>query len=269
MTSISTLGSYTIADAQSDQTWRVSRNQTGLQNSTDDPSATSTPTIQRASVSLSQEGLARLQAFADAQKAGSASTHRVSAGTPILDPNALTDAEHTALMESLAPKSPQARLDGYLQSLEVQSSNLRSAYQQMDSTFSSFLNKLGNDHADLKGVSFGFTVTADKKLVVTQADGLDSEQLRRLETALNGSKDLVEQANQLADAQIAMFAAYGASSIDFSRDTYAKTIDLGAELMARHNVSGYERARAPIELARENMRLNWLQQVTANGVRTA
>ncbi|MBQ4797400.1 hypothetical protein F9U41_25640, partial [Pectobacterium versatile] len=63
----------------------------------------------------------------------------------------------------------------------------------------SFLEQLGKNNPDLKGATFGFSVSKYDRIVVTGAQGLNQEQIQRLERALNSSRELVDQANNLAD----------------------------------------------------------------------
>lgn len=278
MSSAPVLGSYTITDMGSNKAWRVTIDRPQASSEPGDTTAPVEPAAAVQSVDtvqISREALARYHAHAiDRIKAGQTATNPVtlSAGTLIEDPNALSEEEHQALITSLNKDPLQRAMEELAQRDKV----LVSAYKDMnqasaslEETYVSLLKDMMKYQPDLRHASFGFSVNAERQIVLTRVEGLTNAQTDRLLQTLRGSSTLVEQANELADAQIAVFEAerFHVGYIDFNRDTYAKTIDISDEILSRVIARSAPRDGDAGGLHQKNWDNNWRQQVWAKGER--
>ncbi|WP_107760642.1 hypothetical protein [Dickeya sp. Secpp 1600] len=262
MNSIPTFGSYTVADPQSGQSWRVTHS-TAEQQVDNSGAVADEVKIERQDVNISAEALSKYQAYIEARKSGDATSNQVtiSEGIALQVPDALSEEEYAKLM------TPTDTWAERMKTVDQATLNLRSASAQIEPTYMSFLEQLGKDNPDLKGATFGFSVSKYNRLVVTGAQGLNLEQIQRLEQALNSSRELVDQANKLADAQIALFEAESPNAIiSFNRDNYAQTIDIGTELLTRNRARYAPRDGSANDVHQKNWDNNWRQQLARKGV---
>ncbi|RNM25027.1 hypothetical protein EFS38_07290 [Dickeya undicola] len=219
--------------------------------------------IERQDVNISAEALSKYQAYIEARKSGDTTANQVtvSEGVALQVPDALSEEEYAKLM------TPTDTWAERMKTVDQATLNLRSAAAQIEPTYMSFLEQLGKDNPDLKGATFGFSVSKYNRIVVTGAQGLNQEQIQRLEQALNSSRELVDQANKLADAQIALFEAESPDAkIAFNRDNYAQTIDIGAELLTRNRARNAPRDGSANDVHQKNWDNNWRQQLARKGV---
>ncbi|MGM3190996.1 hypothetical protein ACS25B_08715 [Dickeya dadantii subsp. dieffenbachiae] len=266
MNNIPTIGSYTVTDPQSGQSWRVTHSTAEQQADVDNSGAVADEVkIERQDVNISAEALSKYQAYIEARKSGDATANQVtvSEGVALQVPAALSEEVLANLMNSADTLWVER-----MKRVDQETLNLRSVSSQIESTYMSFLEQLGKDNPDLKGATFGFSVSKYNRLVVTGAQGLNQEQIQRLERALNSSRELVDQANKLADTQIALFEAESPHAvIAFNRDNYAQTIDIGAELLTRNRARYAARDGSANDVHQKNWDNNWRQQLARKGVR--
>ncbi|GKV82039.1 MULTISPECIES: hypothetical protein [Pectobacterium] len=259
MNSISTFGSITVA--YSGQNSRTVNNQTEQPNVAKSKAVLTGDNIERQVVEISQEALTKFQEYTAKQKADNAGSEqlRTAEGARVGQSGRLSEEEQTGLMEAMAADS----LAEYLRVANETWGNLSAVTKQMDQTYSSFLDQLAEDHPDLKGAFFGFSVNKDGTLFVTQSEGLDREQIDRLEKALNGSDALVSLANDLADAQIAVFNAQRGFNTQqtLNRDNYGQTIDMGIDILTRHLARSAPRDGSASEIHQRNWDSNWYNQL--------
>ncbi|KHT33256.1 hypothetical protein [Pectobacterium carotovorum] len=259
MNSISTFGSYAVAD--SGQSRLAMNSQTEQKNVAKTNAVLTGDNIERQVVEISQEALAKFQAYTAKQKMDDAGSEhlRTAEGAKVGQFGRLSEEEQTGLMEAMAADS----LAEYLRVANETWGNLSAVTKQMDQTYSSFLDQLAEDHPDLKGAFFGFSVNKDGTLFVTQSEGLDREQIDRLEKALNGSDALVSLANDLADAQIAVFNAQRGFNTQqtLNRDNYGQTIDMGIDILTRHLARSAPRDGSASEIHQRNWDSNWYNQL--------
>ncbi|MBN3195707.1 MULTISPECIES: hypothetical protein [Pectobacterium] len=236
MDSISTLGSY--AATLSGQSSLALNNNAEQQNVTNNKVVLTEKNIERQVVEISPEALAKFQAEVAKPKLDGATPEqlRTTAGASVVQPS----EEELARRRQLASAdiNIEEYIAGHHRIRESDEAILhRIAVQdQMEKTYLSFLEQLADEHPDLQGAFFGFSVNKDGTLFVTQTDGLNREQINRLEKALNDSEGMVTLANQLADAQIAEFnSRLGLKpNVTLNRDTYGQTIDMGLEFFTKH-----------------------------------
>lgn len=222
-------------------------------------------------VEISQAALEKLQAYTEAAKTGSTLSSKVSLseGAKFQPPGALSEQDQQALIASLH-RDPvavaQEALATQAQAMKTANLQLSAVSTTIEQTYTSLLKTITRDHPDLKDASFGFSVDEAGALVLTNADTLSADQKDRLLGALNASDELVRQANELADAQIALFETERLSlGRDFNRANYSQTIDIGAELLARVAARAAPRDSSGGELHKLNMANNWRQQLWTNG----
>lgn len=274
MNSIPTFNSYSVADNKSSQIFQVTKPaEANLGNV-----ATVNEGVGRAesgnSVQISQEALDKYKNYAEALQAANSNGAKqgLSSGVQILDPNALSEEESKKLVSSMSRDSLAIQLDEIskkFESIEVAYVRHRAVDDQIDKTYLDVLKKIATDHPDLKGASFGFSVNAAREIVLVNADELSKDQADRLLKVLNGSELLVKQANELADAQIAVFEAesFNDSSVEFNRRNYAKTIDISAQVLSRIEARNAPRDGSAVEVHQKNWNNNWRQQLWAKGER--
>ncbi|MFJ5472231.1 hypothetical protein [Pectobacterium carotovorum] len=259
MNSISTFGSHTVE--YSGQNSRALNNQTEQPNVAKSKAVLTGDNIERQVVEISQEALTKFQEYTAKQKVGDTVSEqlRTAEGAKAGQSSRLSEEEQTRLMESMLASS----LDEYLGVLDEVSGNLSSVTKQIDQIYSSFLDQLAEDHPDLKDAFFGFSVNKDGTLSVTQSAELNREQINRLEKALNDSDELVALANDLADAQIAVFNTIRGENPQktLNRDNYAQTIDMGIDLLTRHLARSAPRDGSASEIHQRNWDSNWYNQL--------
>ncbi|WP_414502568.1 hypothetical protein [Zymobacter sp. IVIA_5232.4 C2] len=147
--------------------------------------------------------------------------------------------------------------------------NLRVASSKIEKTYTDLLKQITKDNLDLKDVEFGFSVDEKGKIVLANSAGLSDEQSSRVEKALNGSEQLVKEANDLANAHIALFKAESddAVGIKFTRENYSKTIDIGTSVVASAAARTAARDGSANDIHKKNWDNNWRQQLNAKGER--
>lgn len=249
--------------------WRTAPGQAADASAENDPmaGASSDMPAERTRVQISQEALEKFQAYTEAAKTGN--TPSLSEGVKFHTPGALSEQDQQALSASLR-QDPAAVA---IQALETQAQAMKTANLQLsaisskiEQTYTRLLETITSTQPDLKGADFGFSVDATGALVLTNAETLSADQKDRLLGALNGSDELVKQANDLADAQIALFEVERLSlGKDFNRANYAQTIDIGAELLARVAARNAPRDSSGGGLHQLNLANNWRQQVWTKG----
>ncbi|MGM3173416.1 hypothetical protein [Dickeya lacustris] len=210
MNSIPTLGSLSMAVSD----LKLNANVSAQQQATDGSTTTSEVKTERQIVEISAEAFKKYNS-------------ERKTGDLISKPVTITQEQlHNDFMEILTAK--WKRID--------EASKIEQAIStQIFQTYLSFIDKFVKNNPDLKDTSFGFSVSQYGRLVVTQQEGLTEEQITRIDRALNSSKELVEQADKLADAQIALFEAEDLDfGITFNRSNYARTIDIGADITTNH-----------------------------------
>ncbi|WP_113628006.1 hypothetical protein [Pectobacterium peruviense] len=236
MDSISTFGPHTVA--HSGQSNLAMNSQTQQQNVVNNKAVLTGETSERQVVEISPEALSKFQAEVAKQKLDGATPEplRTTEGASVVQPSEEELARRSQLAS--ADINIEEYIAGHHRIRESDEAILhRIAVQdQMNKTYVSFLDQLAEEHPDLQGAFFGFSVNKDGTLFVTQADGLNREQINRLEKALNDSEGMVTLANQLADAQIAEFnSRLGLKpNVTLNRDTYGQTIDMGLEFLTRY-----------------------------------
>ena len=157
-------------------------------------------------------------------------TPSLSEGVKFHTPGALSEQDQQALSASLrqdpAAVAKQA-LETQAQAMKTANLQLSAISSTIEHTYTRLLETITSTQPDLKGADFGFSVDTTGALVLTNAETLSADQKDRLLGALNGSDELVKQANDLADAQIALFEVERLSlGRDFNRANYAQTIDI-------------------------------------------
>ena len=216
---------------------------------------------------ISQEALDKFQAYTETAKPGN--TPSLSEGVKFHTPGALSEQDQQALSASLrqdpAAVAKQA-LETQAQAMKTANLQLSAISSTIEHTYTRLLETITSTQPDLKGADFGFSVDTTGALVLTNAETLSADQKDRLLGALNGSDELVKQANDLADAQIALFEVERLSlGRDFNRANYAQTIDIGAELLARVAARDAPRDSSGGGLHQLNMANNWRQQLWTKG----
>lgn len=274
MSSIPTFNSYSVAENKSSQVFQVAKPaEANLGNA-----ATANQDEGRAEpgnqVHISQEALDKYRNYAEALKTANSNGAKqgLSGGVQILDPNALSEEESKKLVSSMSRDSLAIQLDEIskkFESIEVAYVRHRAVDDQIDKTYLDVIKKISAEHPDLKDASFGFSVNAAREIVLVNADELSKDQADRLLKVLNGSELLVKQANELADAQIAVFEAesFNDSSVEFNRRNYSKTIDISAQVLSRIEARNAPRDGSAVEVHQKNWNNNWRQQLGAKGER--
>ncbi|MFW5408162.1 hypothetical protein B7L51_005970 [Pectobacterium brasiliense] len=259
MNSISTFVSNMVAD--SGQGSRARNSQTEQQNVANSKTVFTGKRIERQVVEISQEALTKFQEYTAKQKVGDTASEqpRTAEGARVGQPGYISEEDQTRLMEAMLASS----LEEYLGVLDEVSGNLSSVTKQIDQIYSAFLDQLAEDHPDLKGAFFGFSVNKDGTLSVTQSGDLNREQVNRLEKVLNGSDELVALANDLVDAQIAVFNTIRGANPEktLNRDNYSQTIDMGIDLLTRHLARSAPRDGSASEVHKRNWDSNWYNQL--------
>lgn len=238
MNSISTFGLHTVES--SGQSRRAMNSQTEQQNVAKTNAVLTGDNIERQVVEISQEALAKFQVYTAKQKADDAGSEhlRTAEGAKVGQSGRLSEELQTGQSDPAVIDIEKLITEHYRESDKALAYRL-AVQDQMNKTYASFLDQLTEEHPDLQGAFFGFSVNKDGTLFVTQTDGLNREQINRLEKALSDSEGMVTLANQLADAQIAEFNSRPGIKPDvtLNRDTYGQTIDMGLELLTRHQAS--------------------------------
>ncbi|MFT8211187.1 MAG: hypothetical protein ACMZI0_12615 [Symbiopectobacterium sp.] len=154
-------------------------------------------------------------------------------------------------------------LTEYLRVSDEAWTNLSAVTQQIDQTYSSFLEQLAEDNPDLKGAFFGFSVNKDGTLFVSYSEDLNKEQIDRLNKALNDDEGLVALANDLADAQIAVFNAHDGFNKQkaLNRDNYGQSIDMGIDILTRHLARSAPHDGSASSIHQSNWNSNWYNQI--------
>lgn len=262
MDSISTVGSYPVNAAG--QSGLTINSQTQQQNTESRYAEGMGDPIVLQTVKISQEAYAKFQAFTEKQAADYAASlpQRTAEGATVVQPGPISEEEQTRRTEAMEADKNKFFAD------DVKKSNLAWAQlstvtKHIDSTFSSFIDQLAQDNPDLAGVIFGFSVNKDGTLFVTQSEGLNREQINRLEKALNDSDELVSAANDLADAQIAVFDATHGFNTEktLNRDNYGQTIDMGIDILTRFLARSAPHDESAGDIHLRNWNSNWYNQL--------
>ena len=259
------------ANSHAPPLWRVTPGHAANVNAETDPTVGSDMPVERTRLQISQEALDRFQAYAETAKTGSppSRTLSLSEGVELHAPGALSERDQQALIASLH-RDPLAVAK---EALETQGQAMKAANLQLsaisvtiEQTYTGLLETIASAHPDLQGAAFGFSVDVTGALVLTNANELSADQRDRLLQTLNASHDLVKQANDLADAQIALFEVERFSlGRDFNRSNYAQTIDIGAELLTRVAVRSAPRDGPADGLHQKSLENNWREQLWSKG----
>ncbi|MCW2475796.1 MULTISPECIES: hypothetical protein [unclassified Symbiopectobacterium] len=260
--SIATSGLHSVT--YSGQNSRTVNSQPEQQNIEDRHSVSAGEKSDLQTVHISQEALTKFQAYAEQQKAdGAASTwQRTAEGAAVAQQGPVSEAEQTAREALIAASHEEMRVEHAKMSYQVWG-NLSAVTDEIDQTYSSFLDQLAEDNPDLKDAYFGFSVNKDGTLFVTQAEGLNKEQIERLNKALNDDDGLVKLANDLANAQIAVFDFERGFNTQktFNRDNYGQTIDMGVDLLTRYLARSAPHDESASDIHQRNWDSNWLNQL--------
>ena len=262
MNSISTFGSYAVAD--SGQSRLAMNSQTEQKNVAKTNAVLTGDNIERQVVEISQEALAKFQAYTAKQKMDDAGSEhlRTAEGAKVGQFGRLSEEEQTGQSKPAAIDIDKYIVERYGEYFEALDYRL-AVQDQMDKMYVSFLDQLAEEHPDLQGEFFGFSVNKDGTLFVTQTNGLNREQINRLEKALNDSEGMVTLANQLADAQIAEFNTDSGPKpkVTLNRDTYVQLIDMGLELFSRYQISIAPRDEIDEGIHKKAMYNTWNNQL--------
>ncbi|MGE8497918.1 MAG: hypothetical protein ACN6O6_10460 [Pseudomonas sp.] len=271
MNNLPVFSSYTLADHRSGEVWRVTKpteaNPSYVTELNEDGEL-----IQVGNhVHISQEAFAKYQDYTESLQAAGANNSKlaISAGVPIHDPNALGEEESKALLDSLH-EDPTTRMyreiSERFQTIDKATVELRTASEKLEQTYDSLMARISHHHPNIANKPFGFSVSAEGRIVLQNTDSLNAEQIDYLDKALNGSNALVQQANDVANAHIALTdAEWWNKGIILNRENYANTIDLGADLSYRRASKALTRGTDYIPPTPVNAQDYWRQQLTSKG----
>lgn len=269
MSDMPALSAYIAIAPRTNQAWRVSAEPAEKSGGASAGGSNAAALAQGNSVQLSEESLRKYNDYAAALRAGSVS-HSValSVAGMIHNPSGLSAEESEAFLANL-PIDRLGLVERQQQEMNAANAVLGATSRQIEQTYTDLLEAIHAERPDLQDASFGFSVEAGGRLTLTNIEGLDSDQAAWLDHALNASADLVKQAGELADAQIALFKVENFSlGIDFDRDNYARTIDIGAELLARAGARDASRSDSASGVHQRNWDNNWRQQLWTHGERS-
>lgn len=256
--SIATSGLHSVT--YSGQSGRTVNSQPEQQNSEESYSVSAGEKSALQTVHISQEALAKFQAYA---AEGAASTWQRSAeGAAVAQPGSVSEEEQAEREALIAADQEKMQVE-FTRRLNEVWGNLSAVTDYIDRTYASFLEQLAEDNPDLKDAFFGFSVNKDGTLFVTQAEDLDKEQISRLNKALNNDDRLVKLANALANAQIAVFDFHHGFNTQktLNRDNYGQAIDMGIDILTRHLARFSPRDGSASEIHQRNWDSNWLNQL--------
>lgn len=268
MSNMPVFNSYTLADPRSNEVWRVTQRTETHPGHTTELNEEGEVVEVGNRVHISQEAFDRYRDYTESLQAASANNSllNVSGGG---DPNALDEDASKALLDSLNedPLSKVFREIGErFQTMDEATVELRDTTQALEQTYDSLMARINLHRPDLADKPFGFSVNAEGRIVLLDTDSLNAEQIDYLEQALNGSSTLVRQAQDVANAHIALTdAEWWNKGIVLNRDNYANTIDLGADLSYRREAKALPRGTDYIPSAPVNVQDYWRQQLTDKG----
>lgn len=268
MSNMPVFNSYTLADPRSNEVWRVTQPTETHPGHTTELNEEGEVVEVGNRVHISQEAFDRYRDYTESLQAASANNSllNVSGGG---DPNALDEDASKALLDSLNedPLSKVFREIGErFQTMDEATVELRDTTQALEQTYDSLMARINLHRPDLADKPFGFSVNAEGRIVLLDTDSLNAEHIDYLEQALNGSSTLVRQAQDVANAHIALTdAEWWNKGIVLNRDNYANTIDLGADLSYRREAKALPRGTDYIPSAPVNVQDYWRQQLTDKG----
>lgn len=258
MTSISSISNYSVTTPTSEQSGQVTIANSNVSVNGTTVSADSSSTAQSSTtVSISQQAIDLLQA--ETQAKSSADVLKLSSQILKDIPAELSEEQRLLLNDPLAMQ---------INTVASGTRMLNAISTQIEQTYMSLREEIFRQNPDLKDAEFGFSLSAEGEILVSNPQGLSDEQILRLGRALNASRELVEQANTLADAQVALFNVEAASpDIVFNRGTYAQTIDIGAELLSRNTARTAPTDESGTDAHQQHWDNSWRQQVDQYGIR--
>lgn len=232
-------------------------------------------TVETSNVRISEEAFDTLRLEQQAQTIRSQQTDTdklvISQSQKIEMPNALSEDERAKLQDSLNedPKIRAAReIKERFQTIDKATSELHLSTDALEQTYNSLIDRINLHRPDLANKPFGFSVSAEGRIVLLDTDDLNAKQVDYLEQALNGSSTLVKQAVDVANAHIALTEAEWATrGIALNRDNYAKTIDIGADLAYLRAAKALPRGTGAIPTAPVPVQDYWRQQLVDKGQR--
>ncbi|MGE8362761.1 hypothetical protein [Pseudomonas sp.] len=271
MTDRPVFNSYTVADHRSNDVWRVTKPTEATPSYVTELNEDGEPIQVGNAVHISQEAFDRYRDYSESLRA--AGTHSraldISSGVRMHDPDALSEAESNALLESLRldPLTRTFReIEARFQAIDKATLELRETSEGLAQAYDSLMTSLSQQRPDLADKAFGFSVNAEGRIVLLDTDNLNGEQIDYLDQALNGSSTLVRQAVDVANAHIALTdAEWWNKGIILNRENYARTIDLGADLSYRRASKALPRGTDYIPPTPVNVQDYWRQQLTSKG----
>lgn len=232
-------------------------------------------TIESSNVRISEEAYDKLKLERQAEvirnKKVNSESLVISQGVKIDNPNVLSEEESKALLDSLN-EDPLTRMyreiGERLQVIDGATAELRTTTERLDHAYDGLMERIGQHRPDIASKSFGFSINAENRIVLLDADSLNAEQADYLAQVLNGSNALVSGAIDIANAHISLTEAeWWSRGLVFNRDNYAKTIDIGADLSYRRAAKALPRGSDYIPSAPINVHDYWRQQLANNGER--
>lgn len=169
-----------------------------------------------------------------------------------------------------APESVQDRIQREINDhygvLDQGIAEVRSSTETLERTYDSLMAQIDQHRPGLGNASFGFSVNAEGRIVILDPQGLKDEEVDYLDKALNGSEALVREAIDVANAHIALANNQPwTSRMEFSRQNYAQTIDIGADLFYRREAKALPRGTGEIPTKSVDMNNYWRFQLDLKG----
>ncbi|QLF93653.1 hypothetical protein HW090_10780 [Pseudomonas sp. ABC1] len=271
MNNMPIFNSYTVADHKSGEVWRITKPTEYNPDNVTKQSDASEQIEAGNHVHISQQAFDKYKDYAESLQTINTNGSKpvISDGVRIHDPNALSEKESEALLNSLN-EDPTIKMYREIaerfQLIDIATIELRTTTEKLEQTYNTLMEQVGRQRPDLKNKSFGFSVSAEGRIVLQRTGSLSTEQIDYLDKAFNGSSTLVKQAINVAEAQIALTKAEGWNKgFIFNRDNYTNTIDLGADLSYRRESKALPRGTGQIPTAPVKIENYWRTQLISNG----
>lgn len=140
--------------------------------------------------------------------------------------------------------------------------DVRSSTHALGLAYDSLMAQVNQQRPGLGNSAFGFSVNAEGRLVLFNTQGLKDEEFAYLNDVLNGSQALVEKAVDLANAHITLAASQPwTRNLMLSRQNYAQTIDLGADLLYNRQARALPRGTGEIPAKPVDLNNYWRFQL--------
>lgn len=274
MISAPRFSSFTVNDPASNNVLRAT--EIAVETTTEIDEVTNEElTVETSNVRISEEALDTLKLEQQAQAIRSQQTDTdklvISQSQKIETPNALSEDEQAEFMAWIN-ETPQARaareIREHLQAVDSATHEVNLSTQALEQTYNSLIERINQHRPDLANKSFGFSVNAEGRIALLDTDDLNAKQVDYLEQALNGSSTLVKQAIDVANAHIALAEVeWHTRGIVLTRENYAKTIDIGADLAYRRAAKALPRSTDEIPTTLIPVQDYWRQQLFDKGQR--